>query len=136
MTDWSRLPVLRDDKLILEDTSASPIPGSIVPCLLCFKPYLMRPYMGVPDQICPECWETYKDAARVICFKCKVTICRLMPKVLDNGYYIRPRSVLHSDACNICKEGLKESTVVEIEQWNKTVRPGKIIVPMSQRKYR
>ena len=129
MDNWKKLPILRDDALIFEDTSGLPVPGDIVPCLLCTKPFMMRMYTGAPDQVCPECWETYKDAARVLCWKCKVTICRLVPKVLDNGYYIRPRAVLHSSACNICEPGLSQSVIIEIDEWQRRVRPGKIIVP-------
>jgi len=94
----------------------------------------MRQYVGEPDQICPECWTTYKDAARVICFHCKVTICRLIPKILDNGYYIRPRSVLHSSACNICQPGLRQSVIIEIDEWQTHMMPKKIIVPGSKYK--
>ena len=129
MTDWRDLPELRNDPLLFQDTGARPLPGTIVPCLLCEKPFLMRMYTGDPDQICPECWDTYKESARVICWKCKVTICRLVPKILDNGFYIRPKSVLHSSACNVCQPGLKQSIIIEIDTWQKHVRPGKIIMP-------
>ena len=129
MTDWNSLPVLRNDALLWEDTSGSPLPGKIVPCLLCMKPYLMRPFVGVPDQVCPECWETYKDAAKVICWKCRVVICRLVPKVLDNGFYLRPRAVYHADACNICKPEIKKSIIIEIDEWEKHIRPKKLILP-------
>ena len=93
----------------------------------------MLPFIGVPDQICPECSKTHKDTARVICRQCAkkgkpVTICRLVPKVLENGYYIRPNAVLHSSACNVCQRGLTESSVIEIEDWERTLRPKKIII--------
>jgi len=132
MTNWQTLPVLRNDKLLFQDTSGKPLPGSIVPCLLCAKPFLMRPYIGEPDQICPECWRTYEEAARVVCINCRVTICRLVPKVLDNGYYIKPRTVLHSSACNVCKPGLQLSHITEITEWEKRMRPKKIIIPSSK----
>lgn len=128
MNDKQKLPQLRNDRLLFEDTSSAPRPHTIVPCLLCTKPFLMLPFVGVPDQVCPECEKQYKDAAKVVCWKCRITICRLVPKVLDNGFYIRPRSVLHSDSCNICKPGLKESSIIEIEEWQRHVRPGKIII--------
>lgn len=132
-TEWSKLPRLREDRLIFEDTSGAPIPGTIVPCLLCTKPFLMPQYIGADvDQICGECFKTYMDAARVVCWKCKITVCRLVPKLLDNGYYIQPRTVLHTSACNICKPGLKTSDIIEITEWMKCTRERKIIVPFKQ----
>jgi len=130
----AELPYLRGDRLLFQDTSGVPIPNSIVSCLLCTKPFLMLPFIGEPDQVCPECYKTYGDCAKVICIRCRppVTICRLAPKVMDNGFYIRPRSVLHSNACNICRRGLTESTIVEITQWEQTRRPGKLILPTTR----
>ena len=96
--------------------------------MLCGKPFIMRIYTGEPDQVCPDCWETYKDCARLVCVKCRVTICRVAPKVLDNGFYIRPRAVLHTNECNICKPGLLVSDIVEIKQWEQQIRPKKIII--------
>ena len=132
--DYSKLPYLRNDRLIFENTAMPPLPGGIVPCLLCTKPFLMGVFVGEPDQICPECYKTYGETARVVCKGCKnpATICRLVPKVLDNGFYIRPRAVLHSTACNICRPGLTESSIVEIEEWERQRRRGKLILPMSR----
>lgn len=110
------------------DNSTPANPGSIALCLLCYKPFVMRFFTGEPDQICSECWESYKDCAKLICNRCKVTIARVIPKVLDNGYYIRPKSILHIDACNICKPGLLISDVIEIKKWENEVRPKKIIM--------
>lgn len=132
MSDWRSLPVIRDDRLVFEDTGGLPVPGRIVPCLLCTKPFIMRQYIGAPDQVCGECWKTYRDAARVVCWRCRVTICRLVPKILDNGFYIRPSAVYHSSACNICSPGLKHSEVIEITEWQKHIRPNKIIVPVGK----
>jgi hypothetical protein len=131
MSDWNNLPELRNDELIFQDTSITPLPGKIVPCLLCTKPFLMRHYTGEPDQICGSCWDEYQDTARLICAKCRVTVCRVKPTVLDNGYYIRPKSVLHLNACNICEPGIPKSTVIEISEWERTTRQHKptIIVP-------
>jgi len=130
--DWKDLPVL-DKKLLFVDTTSYPFPGKIVPCLLCAKPFIMRPFIGEPDQVCEECADVYKDCAIVRCAGCKhhPVICRLAPKVLDSGYVIRPNDVLHTDACNVCKPGLKESAIVEIRAWERHVRQGKptIIVP-------
>jgi len=123
---------LQDLRLI--DTSCKPLPGTIVPCLMCCKPFLMRKYSGVPDQVCPECFDTYRDCASVICVKCRVVIGRVEPKMLKNGFYIRPNSVLHIDQCNVCS-GCKRgddtvSTVLEIDQHEKLIgfKPS-IIVP-------
>lgn len=132
----ARFQQLHENRLSFEDTSSTPRVHSIVPCLLCTKPFLMLPFMGIPDQVCPECEKTYLDTARVICrggvdgrrIHDPVTICRLVPKVLDNGFYIRPRSVLTSSACNICSPGLKSSTLLEITEWERVVRPKKIVV--------
>lgn len=127
--DWRQLPILRNDKLLFENTADAAIPGTIAPCLLCCKPFLVRPYIGSSDQLCPECWKTYDETARVICSKCNITVCRALPKILDCGYYIRPRSVLRIDACNICRPGLKESVILEIDSWIRNIRGKKIILP-------
>jgi hypothetical protein len=93
----------------------------------------MRNYTGAPDQICGECRKTYDECAVVRCANCKLgpVICRIIPGVLDNGYHVQKRSVLHTSACNVCRPGLKRSTIIEIDQWEKFVRKGKpqIIVP-------
>lgn len=125
---WRKLPQLRNDRLIFTDTASVPGVGKIVPCLLCTDPFIMRPFIGEPDQICPECHKTYDECAVVVCWHCNVVICRLLPKVLDNGYTIQKRVVLHSDCCNICCPGLKESHIVEISEWERTIRPKKIIL--------
>ena len=126
--NWKDLPIIRTDSLLFLDTSGFPLPGTVVPCLICEKPYLMRNYLGVPDQLCPECWKIYDGAARVICSKCNITICRVVPKVLECGYYVRPRSVLHVDACNCCRPGIKESKILEIDSWMRNIRGKKIIL--------
>lgn len=128
MSGFRGMPELHDDSLLWQDTSGYPLPGTIVPCLLCTKPFLMRPYSGSPDQICTECWKTYQDAAKVICIKCQVVICRIVPKVLDSGFYVRPRGIYHSDACNVCRPGLSESKIIEVTEWERTLRPKKIIL--------
>ena len=132
MANPEDLPLLRQDKLIFQDTSKRPEANGIYPCLLCTKPFVMGVYIGEPDQTCGECREKYRDTARVICNKCRITIGRCVPKILDCGYYVRPRSVLHSSSCNVCHPGLKESTIIEIDQWIKQLRPSRIIVPMTR----
>jgi Fe-S-cluster containining protein len=76
---------------------------------------------------------TYADCAVVRCGACPhhPVICRLTPTVLDNGFTIRKNAVLHSVACNICQPGLVESTLVEVNAWERTVRQHKpqIVVP-------
>jgi len=116
------------EALKFADTSKPGIPGRICPCLLCGKPFIMRIYIGEPDQICMECWETYKECAKLVCVKCKVTIGRIKVMTLDNGYRIQPRAILHSSACNICKPGLATSDILEIKDWERRLRPGKIMV--------
>ena len=124
------------ENLVLHyDTSEYPLPGTIVPCLMCAKPYLMRRYSGIPDQVCPECFETYKDCAKLTCNKCKVVIARVKPGVTDSGYHIRRRAVLHIDACTACNPGIRESVVIEITEWELRVgRTRKIIIPFSNPK--
>ena len=122
-----------DGALRFADTSKPAAAGTIAPCLLCGKPFIMRIYVGEPDQICSECWETYKDCARLVCYHCKVTICRVKPNVLENGFYISPKSVLHTTACNICKPGLKSCDIIEIKEWERHVRPNKIIITGTKR---
>ena len=117
-----------NSKLNLKGRIAPAVPGHIAQCLLCEKPYYVLPFFGAVDQICGECNERYKDCAKVICRNCVVTICRVNPRILDNGFYIRPKSVLHIDKCNICKPGLKISTIIEIAAFEKLTRPHKIIV--------
>ena len=118
-----------NDPLLWIDTSKSPSTGNVVPCLLCGKPFIMPLFVGEPDQLCPACLRDYDELARVICSKCKLTIGRAIPGIIESGYYIRPGSILHVDACNICRPGLPMSTVVEIAQWEHLYRPRKIIVP-------
>ena len=130
---------IRKDDLIFTDTSQLPLPGGIVPCLLCTKPFLMGVFVGAPDQICEECRKTYAECAKVICNGLgekrphpPITICRVRPMRLDNGFTIQPRAILHSNACNTCKPGLEESTILEIDHWQKYCRSGKIIVPQKK----
>lgn len=114
--------------IIFEDTESQPLPGTEVPCLMCEKKFIMHAYSGEPDQICGSCWNTYQDLAKIICVHCKKVICRHKPGKLDNGFEIHPRMVMHTDACNVCRPGLTESVVIEIENWLKFMRPKKIIV--------
>ena len=125
--NWRSLPNLRQDSLVLQDTSGVPKSGDIVPCLLCTKPFQIRLSLGRVDQVCPDCWQTYLDCAVVVCRTCRVTIGRTVPKMLDSGFYVRPRMVLHINKCNICDPGLDTSVIIEIDEWMKSMRPKKLI---------
>jgi len=117
--------------LYLIDSSGYPLPGSIEPCLMCGQAYLCKAFVGVPDPVCEECYDTYKDCASIICVNCRIVIAKTPPKIMDNGFYVRPNAVLHSDKCNICAPGLVESSVIELEAYEKSLgRKKKIIVPM------
>ena len=123
------LPILTGGKIKVSKVFPDPaLPGNIVPCLMCGKPYLMPYFIGTPDQLCGECMKTYADTAKVICRKCKAVICRLKPKMLASGFYIRPHSLLHVEACGICRPGLKESAIEEIEEWERERVRGRIIL--------
>jgi hypothetical protein len=98
---WGKIPSL--DKLKLTDNTEYPLPGTIVLCLMCGDPFLMRQYSGYPDQVCPSCYDTYKDCCSIICRKCGVVVAKVQPKVMESGFYVRPRSVLHIDLCNVCR---------------------------------
>lgn len=125
----------RKDGLFWQDTSKPPLPGGSAFCLMCEEPFVMPFYTGGnADQICPECAKTYADCAIVVCKKCpgRPVICRLKPGKLDNGYIVRPRAVLHTDACNICKPGLTTSRILEVSEWERTQRRHKPIVLISR----
>lgn len=127
--DYADLPILTGGKIKVSKVFPDPaLPGNIVPCLMCGKPYLMPYFIGTPDQLCGECMKTYADTAKVICRKCKAVICRLKPKMLASGFYIRPHSLLHVEACGICRPGLKESVIEEIEEWERERVRGRIIL--------
>lgn len=126
------LPIVTNNKVLFKKVQADPaLPGKIVPCLMCGKPFLMPSFIGVPDQLCGECVKTYADTAKVICRKCKVVVCRLVPKMLANGFYIRPHSLLHIDTCGVCRPGITESVIQEIDAWEKLRNRGRIIVPFN-----
>lgn len=124
------VPKLTGNAILFKKIKADPaIPGNIVPCLMCGKPFIMPPFIGQPDQMCGECLRTYADTAKVICRGCRAVVCRLQPKLLDSGFYIRPHALLHVKACGVCRPGLSESRIEEIEQWERLKGRGKIILP-------
>jgi len=107
-------------------------PEGTVRCLLCAKRYEPPPSTGKLDQVCPDCRKVLNGTAKLVCSKCGITICRLAPKVMDDGFVIQPSAVLHSDCCNICNPGLTESKIVEITLWQKHLRPKKTFVPQKR----
>lgn len=124
------LPLIQGSSIRFRRMTPDPaIPGNILPCQLCGKPFMMPFFVGEPDQICGECMQTYRDTAKLVCLGCHATVCRVAPKLLENGYYIRPHSILHVDACGMCRSGLTESRIVEIDEWERTMRRGRVIVP-------
>lgn len=123
---WGNMPTL--DRLKMMDTSRPPIPGTLVPCLLCAKPFLMPAYSGFPDQVCPDCYHVYADCAIVICKICKIAIAKVRPHMTESGFLVKPRMVLHSTSCSICSPGLAESTIIEVERWERKARPKKLIM--------
>jgi len=125
-----------ESKLFWEDTSRPALPGGSAFCLMCGAAFIMPLYSGGPaDQICEECEKTYRDCAIVVCKVCigRPVIARIVPKRMDNGYVVRPRAVLHTDACNVCRPGLKTSTVIEIAEWERTSRPNKPTIIVARR---
>lgn len=119
--------------LRLSDNSVAPLPNGVYQCLLCAKPFLMGVFLGEPDQVCPECMVAFEEYAKVVCATCPghVTIARLKPgRVAECDYEIRKRSVLHSDGCNICRPGLKESVIIEIRTFIDHHRRGKLYIPV------
>jgi len=98
-----------------------PLPGTVLPCALCKKPFLMRPYVGTPDPVCPECVTAHRDAAKIECVNCKVVVARVYPETLESGYEIRKRAILHTTKCGFCSPGLTESIVIEVSEWERHV---------------
>ena len=127
------IPRLTGNSILFKKVKADPaLPGTIVSCLMCGKPFLMPKFIGQPDQLCGECLKTYADTAKVVCRTCKAVICRLQPKLLRSGFYIRPHALLHVGACGVCRPGITESVIQEIEEWEKMKGRGQIIVPFSR----
>lgn len=108
---WKERPVTDDPK--------KPRVGAMVPCAVCNKIFQVPMYKGVMDPICAECFKTYHDTAVLICRRCNVVVGRIVSKMLDCGFYVKPRMTLHTDKCGICDESVKESTIIEVDQWMK-----------------
>lgn len=127
------IPRLTGNAVLFKKVKADPaLPGNIVPCLMCGKPFIMPPFIGQPDQMCGECLRTYADTAKVVCRGCKAVVCRLKPALLPCGYAIRPHSVLHVKACMVCRPNLQESVIEEIDEWERTRGRGKLILPFGR----
>ena len=108
-----------------------PLPGSVLTCALCKKFFMMRPYAGTPDPVCPECVKDHRDSAKIECVNCKVVVARVYPEVLESGYDIKKSCTLHTTQCGFCNPGLKESTIIEVTEWEKHVGHKKrTIVPL------
>lgn len=103
-------------------------------CVHCAKVFATSPFVGVRDQLCPECRKTSRGTAILRCAKCQIVIERIAPCVMDCGFEIKPNMVLHSDSCNICNPALNESdgtlstTIIEVDEWMKNVRKAKTFV--------
>ena len=110
------------------DTSNRPIPGQVVPCLLCKKPFLMRWYIGTPDQLCPECHKAHDQSAKIVCIQCNMVIARIYPEILDSGFKIQSRSTLHCDKCIICDPDVEYSRILEIDRYERLVGRQKTII--------
>lgn len=127
------IPRLTNNSILFKKVKADPaLPGNIVPCLMCGKPFIMPPFIGQPDQMCGECLRTYADTAKVICRGCKAVVARLQPKMLESGFYIRPHALLHVSRCGVCSPGLAESTIEEIAEWERAKGRGKLIIPFGR----
>lgn len=108
-----------------------PLPGTVLPCALCQAPFLMRPYHGTPDPVCPNCIKDHRESAKIKCMVCDVVVARVYPEVLESGYEIKKAAVLHTNKCGFCQPGLTESTVIEVEQWEKHIgHKKKTVVPL------
>jgi len=129
--EYAKLPDLSDPRFFGLDLSAPPVPGKLAICLLCAKPFVMPQFIGEPDQACPDCIRTLRDTARIVCSRCKRVVARQTPKVLDCGFYIRPRSVLHIDRCNRCSPGVLVSKIVEVDEYMRRHFVPKTIVPVT-----
>lgn len=130
--NFEDVPRLSNNSILFKKVKADPaLPGNIVPCLMCGKPFIMPPFIGTPDQLCGECLKTYADTAKVICSTCKAVVCRLTPKLLPSGYYIRPHSILHIKGCGVCNPGTTSSVITEIDEWERMKGRGRIILPFS-----
>lgn len=97
------------------DTSKPPKVGDPYPCLRCVKLFVTPMYVGAFDGLCQDCRKLYGECATIICKRCRMAVCKVTPKLLDNGYYIAKRAVLHIPCCGVCKR-MKEHDYTEIEE--------------------
>ena len=108
---------LRWEPKTMQGDPARPKPGSVIPCAICQKPFQVPYYIGSVDPICGECFKAYRETATLVCQKCGAVVGRIAPKMLDCGFYVRPRMRLHTDQCGMCREDIVESTIVEVKEW-------------------
>lgn len=137
LEEWKKLPSVREtDPTLFMDTVKDPEPYTEAVCLLCTKKFEMLPSSGQPDPVCPECWRTYHECAIVICRGCRTIIGKITPKVLENGYIVQKRQLLHTKVCFNCavlatEQGYPKTEIVEIKEWEERQRPTKLILPMT-----
>lgn len=115
-----------------QNTAAALVPGIARVCALCEKPYAPEVTLnihGVQDPVCKACESTYADCATVVCELCHTAVAKIPPKLLDNGFYIKPRSVLHGDSCNVCRPGVKVTLLREIDDHQRRYRSCTIVAP-------
>ena len=104
------------------DTSKIPVSGSIFPCLKCARLFQVPVYLGVVDLLCGECSRDYRECATILCRSCGVAVCKVTPKLLSNGFYIRKNMVLHIASCGVCKPNEAKdyyTSVEEIALWQR-----------------
>jgi hypothetical protein len=106
---WKEEPVKSDP--------TRPTIGSYIPCAICKELFQVPFYKGTMDPICGKCFVTYNETAKLVCQRCNVIVGRIVPKMLDCGFYVQPKAILHTDKCSLCDEKIKESTIVEVKEW-------------------
>lgn len=101
-------------------------------CALCGAPFRMpiltSNKVEFIDNLCETCRDALKEAAVIVCTKCKKPIGRIEAKKLECGYIVQPAEILHVDECPRCNPNCISSKFIEVESWINNIREGKIIV--------
>lgn len=95
-------------------------------CEACGK--LFVPQLWLPegsDKLCDECRKTYMDCAKIYCLVCNKIVGRVEPKVTENGFYVKPRAILHVRHCPDCDPLAGSAEIVEIEEYLQKLNRGK-----------